>query len=78
MVLLIAKRSTGEIIPGHWRRDSTAATSNDESLHGAVNIGPIKGCRPDDDALLMRNCLTEYINSEFGSLSWQLDYVCGT
>ena len=53
------ERSTSEIIPGHWRRDSTAATSNDENLHGAVNIGLMKGCRPDDDALLMRNCLME-------------------
>ena len=39
------ERSTGEIIPGHWRKDSTAASLSDESPRGAINIGPVKGCR---------------------------------
>ena len=58
--------TSGEVVAGQWRRGSNS-TSN--------GISALRGRRPRDDALYMRDCLKEYLNSEAGSLPWQLDYV---
>ena len=60
------ENTSGEVVAGQWRRGSNS-TSND--------ISALRGRRPRDDALYMRDCLKEYLNSEAGLLPWQLDYV---
>ena len=60
--------SSGNILPGTWR--SEAAESG-----ALVNIRPVRGSRYCKDAVAVREILKEYVNSEEGHLSWQLEYI---
>ena len=63
-------RAMGDIVPEHLRNEVSASTND-----GIANVPGLRGSRRSEDALLMRNSLMEYTNSDLGSLSWQLDYV---
>ena len=63
-------RATGDIVSGHWRNEVSASTND-----GMANVPALRESRRSEDALHMRDSLMEYINSDLGSLSWQLDYV---
>ena len=62
--------SSGKIKPGHWRE---ILTENKNAL--LQKLTPVRGSRYKGTAVDMRNALKDYVNSEIGSLSWQLDYV---
>ena len=65
---LDSEDSSGNIKPGEWR-----SIAKDE---GALqNLNPIRGSRYSRDAVSVRNTLVEHVNSEEGSVSWQIDYV---
>ena len=68
-----SERSTGDIIPGYWRRE--CANSGEDASQGMARVAALRGQRRSDDALLMRDSLMEYGNSDLGSLSWQIDHV---
>jgi len=59
----------GEVINGQWRKDISFATNT------AQSISPLRGRRYEGRALDMRDSLKSYVNSEVGSVPWQLDYV---
>ena len=62
----------GQVIEGNWRRESpsrSTAANVHESFHA------LQGRRSRDNALHMRDCLKDYVNSEEGSLERQLSYV---
>ena len=60
--------ASGDIVPGHWRaiNENNALLSNLPNAHGS---------RYSDDAKDMREALKDYVNSDIGQLSWQLDHV---
>ena len=60
--------SNGNLILGDWRKDF-----NNNGAFG--NIAPYRGSRLKPTALDIRDALKDYVNSEEGSLSWQVDYV---
>ena len=62
-----SESSDGTIIPGFWRSESDSA--------GIADIPLIRGSRYRDEPLAMRDALQTYVNSEEGSLSWQLERV---
>ena len=39
------------------------------------NIDPLRGCRPTNSAIGVRDFLKTYVNSFEGSLPWQWDHV---
>ena len=61
--------SSGEIIPGNWR---SSVNTNNPFL---ANLNPVRGCRYQQDAISMRDCLKEFVNSPLGRLEWQLDHI---
>ena len=66
--------ANGDVIPGNWRRESqSSSASADGNLGDCVSV--LRGRRTSGNALHMRDCLRDYVNSEIGSLPWQLDYV---
>ena len=61
--------SNGNLIPGDWRK-------NFNNNNGAFeNLAPYRGSRSKPTALDIRDALKDYVNSEEGSVSWQVDYV---
>ena len=70
---LESENSSGEIIPGHWRREIGVGSS--AGSDGVVPVPTLRGSRRSENALQMRDCLMEYVNSDTGSLNWQVDYV---
>ena len=61
----------GNIIPGEWRQQRP----NEEQCGGLRELRPVRGSRARNDAVLMRDQLKDYLNSEEGSVPWQLQYV---
>ena len=62
----------GNIKEGEWR----AMQENQEAnTGGMLPIAPIRNRRYSDDAVGMRDVLKDYLNSEEGSVPWQVDYV---
>lgn len=61
--------SDGSFIPGDWRAMANATNSQ------LLNLKPVRGSRYQQDAIFMRSCLKEYVNSALGKLEWQLDHV---
>ena len=68
-----SERATGDIIPGYWRRER--ANSGEDASQGMARVAALRGQRRSDYALRMRDSLMEYVNSDLGSLSWQIDHV---
>ena len=65
---------TGEVILGRWRKEiRSCSTSN--SGNQVANLSILRGRRSEGNALHMRDCFKDYVNSKIGSLPWQLDYV---
>ena len=61
---------SGTIKPGEWRRII------DADAGGCLRpIARVRGSRYSGTALDMREALKEYLNSEAGSVDWQLNYV---
>ena len=64
----------GEVISGRWHKKvQSSRTSN--SGNQVANLPKLRGRRSDGKALHMRDCLKDYLNSQTGSLPWQLDCV---
>ena len=61
----------GNFIPGEWRSQN----GNTSAWGNFQNINPVRGSRPRVDALNVRNQLKDYLNSDEGSVPWQLDYI---
>ena len=61
----------GNIIPGEWRQQRPTG----EQHGGLRELRPVRGSRSRNDAVLTRDQLKEYVNSEEGSVPWQLRYV---
>ena len=58
----------GQIKNGEWRRLVTP--------DGALpSISKVRGSRYTEDAIQLRDALKTYVNSEKGSLPWQLNHV---
>ena len=70
---IVSDRAAGDIVRGHWRNEVSASTND-----GMANVPALRGSRRSEVALHMRDSLIEYTNSDLGSLSWQLDYICCT
>ena len=62
--------STGEYKPGAWRKQDMRGNAS-----GLRPVAPAKGCRSRATAVEVREALKEYVNSESGLVSWQLDHV---
>ena len=62
--------SNGMMHPGEWRR--SIAANNAGALRNLPNV---RGSRPREDAIRIRNELKEFVNSEAGSVPWQIDYI---
>ncbi|XP_057296815.1 uncharacterized protein LOC130625697 [Hydractinia symbiolongicarpus] len=60
----------GEIKEGEWRR--LVADGNSSLL---IDIPPIRGSRPSNTAVNVRDNLKSYVNSMEGSLPWQWEHV---
>ncbi|XP_066925582.1 putative nuclease HARBI1 [Clytia hemisphaerica] len=58
----------GQIKEGQWR-------SRVQGDGGMLPIKPKKGSRRKISAIELRNSLKDFVNSERGSLDWQLDYI---
>ena len=64
-----SKDSDGNIVPGDWRKDV-------ESGNGALEeTASLRGSRAKKSALDTRDALKDYLNSEEGSVPWQVGYV---
>ena len=61
--------SDGNIVPGDWRKDVQSGNSALEE------IASLSGSRAKKSALDTRNALKDYLNSEEGSVPWQVGYV---
>ena len=66
---LDSESNDGTIKAGEWR----STQSNDQGCFSHINA--VRGSRYTKDALQMRETLKKYVNSEEGSVPWQLDYV---
>ena len=64
-----SESSSGDVTKGHWRE------STGEDFDLLYNLPRVRGSRNTQDAREMRESLKDYVNSDIGSLSWQLDYV---
>ena len=60
--------SSGQIKNGEWR-------SQVQGDGGMLPIKPMKGSRRKISAVELRSSLKDFVNSDTGSLDWQLDYV---
>ena len=58
----------GTIKPGEWRKYQTT----DGCLQ---NLGNVRGSRPNSNAKNIREAIKKYVNSEEGSVEWQLIHV---
>ena len=66
-----SENDCGIIIPGSWR-----SGIDGKRLGRAIqNLKPVRGSRYCVDAISLRDYLKEYVNSEGGSVPWQLDYI---
>ena len=65
---LDSENKDGSIKAGEWR-------SMKETDNAFKNINPVRGSRYPKNALEVRESLKDYVNSEIGSVPWQLDYV---
>ena len=63
-----SESSSGCIKPGEWRKIVEADCA-------FRPIQRVRGSRYSGTALKMRDALKDFVNSDHGSLSWQLDYV---
>ena len=61
----------GSIKKGEWR----ASSGKDSDVSAFQSLNPVRGSRYTKDALEVREALTQYVNSEEGSVPWQLAYV---
>lgn len=61
--------TTGELIPGDWRLDDGAELNS--FIHQGSN-------NTTTNAKVVRDRFCQYVNSNAGSVSWQLDYVRST
>ena len=61
--------SSGSIQVGEWRNQLQGETI---SCH---NITSVRGSRPKEECTKMRDSLKDYLNTEKGSLPWQLAYI---
>ena len=61
----------GNFVPGQWR------SQNESAVQGGSfqSINAVRGSRSRVDALEVRNRLKNYLNSNEGSVPWQIDYV---
>ena len=57
------------IVPGDWRKDVQSGNSPLEE------IASLRGSRAKKSALDTRDALKDYLNSEEGSVPWQVGYV---
>ena len=64
-----SESNDGTIKAGEWR----SIQANDQGCF--ANPNAVRGSRYTKDALAMRDALKNYVNSEEGSLPWQLDHV---
>ena len=55
--------------PGEWRSLSSYYDG------GLVPVPNVRGSRPRENALKTRDKLKDYLNSEEGSLEWQINYI---
>ena len=60
--------SNGEIKEGEWRHIVAADTS-------MGTVPNLRGSRYRDSAIAVREALKNYVNSEAGSVPWQLKHV---
>ena len=57
----------GTIKPGEWRAANPTTSFQP--------IRPIRGSRPKEDSVVLRNSLKDYFSSVKGSVSWQENYI---
>ena len=62
---------SGNLLPEDWR-NSQLKDGNNGAI---VNLPRVRGSRTRQDVLIMRDHLKDYLNSEEGSVSWQVNYV---
>ena len=60
--------SSGSIQTGEWR-------SQVQSEMGTQSISAIRGSRPKEECIKMRDSLKDFLNTDKGSLPWQLAYI---
>ena len=61
----------GNLLPGEWRLQKENGLNN----NALADLPPVRGSRARNDALETRDILRDFLNSEDGSLSWQLEYI---
>ena len=61
----------GNFIPGKWRSQN----KNTVRCGSYQSINAVQGSQSRVDALEVRNRLKNYLNSNEGSVPWQIDYV---
>ena len=64
-----SESKNGDVRPGEWR---SMAQLESSSLAYLPNV---RGSRYRQNAVEMREALKDYVNSEAGSVEWQLDHV---
>ena len=66
-----SENNCGIIIPRSWRSGIDC-----NKLGGAIqNLRPVRGSSYCVDAISLRDYLKEYVNSDSGSVPWQLDFI---
>ena len=63
-----SENSDGTVHVGEWR---TQIGRNEIETHCLNTIRAIRGSRPRDETVSMRNVLRDYFNTDEGSVSWQ-------
>ena len=61
----------GHFLSGEWRLQKENGLNN----NALVDLPRVRGSRSLHDALETRNELRDFLNSEEGSLPWQLQYI---
>ena len=64
-----SENSNGEIKEGEWRSIKEKGTTAFRDLN------PVRGSRYTNDAMKVRETLKDYVNSEVGSVLWQINYI---
>ena len=59
----------GNLLPGEWR------LLKGNNANNMMDLPRVRGSRSRQDALEARNELKNFLNSDEGSVPWQLDYV---
>ena len=59
----------GHLLPGEWR------LSNSVDNGGLRDLPRVRGSRSRQDVLEVRNDLKEFLNSDEGSVPWQVEYI---